>query len=182
MSTSSACRRVLPCPAVRGWPSTSSLWLPDVGSTHMQRPSPSPRSEFPNPSGAVFTVAYCSVSPVDKDTTWCFLAQRPPLMITPADTDRRVTWSPPQSEFWAESFSSPCASSSRAPTSLPKRTRSWCQSLDAPARWRVCPPGRRRERSEPRSEQCVCTRNCAVARSPGSVFCAHSPSRSVSCV
>ena len=33
-------------------------------------------------------------------------------------------------------LSSPSASSSRAPTSLPGRTRSWCQSADAPARWR----------------------------------------------
>ena len=33
-------------------------------------------------------------------------------------------------------LSSPSASSSRAPTSLPGRTRSWCQSPDAPARWR----------------------------------------------
>ena len=31
-------------------------------------------------------------------------------------------------------FSSPSVSSSRAPTSLPGRTRSWCQSPDAPAR------------------------------------------------
>ena len=33
-------------------------------------------------------------------------------------------------------LSSPSASSSRAPTSLPGRTRSWCQSPDGPARWR----------------------------------------------
>ena len=33
-------------------------------------------------------------------------------------------------------LSSPCASSSRAPMSLTGRTRSWCQSPDAPARWR----------------------------------------------
>ena len=33
-------------------------------------------------------------------------------------------------------LSSPSASSSMAPTSLPGRTRSWCQSPDAPARWR----------------------------------------------
>ena len=33
-------------------------------------------------------------------------------------------------------LSSPSASSSRASTSLPGRTRSWCQSPDAPARWR----------------------------------------------
>ena len=33
-------------------------------------------------------------------------------------------------------LSSPSASSSRAPMSLPGRTRSWCQSPDAPARWR----------------------------------------------
>ena len=33
-------------------------------------------------------------------------------------------------------LSSPSASSSRAPTPLLGRTRSWCQSPDAPARWR----------------------------------------------
>ena len=33
-------------------------------------------------------------------------------------------------------LSSPSASSSRTSTSLPGRTRSWCQSPDAPARWR----------------------------------------------
>ena len=33
-------------------------------------------------------------------------------------------------------ISSSSASSSMAPTSLPGRTRSWCQSPDAPARWR----------------------------------------------
>ena len=33
-------------------------------------------------------------------------------------------------------LSSPSASSSRVSTSLPGRTRSWCQSPDAPARWR----------------------------------------------
>ena len=33
-------------------------------------------------------------------------------------------------------FSSPSASSSRVSTSIPGRARSWCQSLDAPARWR----------------------------------------------
>ena len=33
-------------------------------------------------------------------------------------------------------LTSPSASSSMAPTSLPGRTRSWCQSPDAPARWR----------------------------------------------
>ena len=33
-------------------------------------------------------------------------------------------------------LSSPSASSSSAPMSLPGRTRSWCQSPDAPARWR----------------------------------------------
>ena len=33
-------------------------------------------------------------------------------------------------------LSSPSASSSRASTSLPGHTRSWCQSPDAPARWR----------------------------------------------
>ena len=34
------------------------------------------------------------------------------------------------------SLPSPSASSSRVSTSLPGRTRSWCQSPDAPARWR----------------------------------------------
>ena len=33
-------------------------------------------------------------------------------------------------------FSSPGASSSRVSTSIPGRARSWCQSPDAPARWR----------------------------------------------
>ena len=33
-------------------------------------------------------------------------------------------------------LSSPSASSSRVSASIPGRTRSWCQSADAPARWR----------------------------------------------
>ena len=47
------------------------------------------------------TAAFSSLSAVDKDTTCCFLVrtfkQCPPLMITPADTNRRVALSPPQS-------------------------------------------------------------------------------------
>ena len=54
-----------------------------------------------NPSDAVLTAACNSLSAVDNDTTCCFLLQTfkqcPPLMITPADTDRRVFLSKPQS-------------------------------------------------------------------------------------
>ena len=92
--------------------STSSLSCPDVGSIHIQCPGPSPRSEFPNPSDAVLTAAYSSLSAVDKHTTCCFLVhtfkQCHPLMITPADTDRWVTLSPPQSASQYDSRSPLC--------------------------------------------------------------------------
>ena len=48
------------------------------------------------------TVRFHQWTKIQPAASW---RKDPSLLITPADTDRRVTWSPPQSEFWAESVS-----------------------------------------------------------------------------
>ena len=66
--------------------------LPDLDASCIHR-------VLSSPSDAALTAAFSSLSAVDRDTTWCFFVhtfrQCPPLMIAPADTDRRVALSPP---------------------------------------------------------------------------------------
>ena len=67
---------------------------------------------IPSPSDAVLTAAYSSLSADDNATTCCFLVhtlrQRLPLMMTPAETDRRGALSPPQSASESASKSPLC--------------------------------------------------------------------------
>ena len=92
MSTSSACLCVLPLPSPQGL----AKHVVAVASRCRFNAHATPKS-FRHALNSQIPLARCSLwrtvrfSPVDKDTTCCFLAQRPPLMITPADTDRRVT-------------------------------------------------------------------------------------------